>query len=382
MFKNNRFNFLSLAMPSLFAALMLTACASDKTPGETIAETQSYPVTQPLVMDTTYQKEYVADIQSPQHVELRARIQGFLEKVHVDEGQAVREGQVLFTISNQALREELKKANALLNSAIAEAKVAEVEVQNTRILVEKNVVSKSELAMSEAKLEALRAKIEEAKSDVSAAQLNISFAQVKAPFSGIINRIPNKQGSLIEEGTLLTALSSNHDVFAYFNVSEKEYLELEKQKNTDWKKSASLMLVNGQLHPHKGRVETAETVIDKATGSIAFRARFLNPGHFLKHGSSGKVLIENELKNAIVIPQKSTFEVQDKLYVYVLGEGNKVEMRAIVPKLRLSHLYVIESGLSVNDKFIYEGIQTVKQGDMVTPEFKPMGEFMSMLAMR
>ncbi|MBK8565628.1 MAG: efflux RND transporter periplasmic adaptor subunit [Saprospiraceae bacterium] len=373
MFTNNRFNFLSLAMPSLFAALMLTACATDKTPGETVAENQSYPVTQPLIMDTTYQKEYVADIQSPQHVELRARIQGFLEKVHVDEGQPVREGQVLFTISSQALREELRKANALLNSANAEAKVAEVEVQNTRILVEKNVVSKSELAMSEAKLEALRAKIEEAKSDVSAAQLNISFAQVKAPFSGIINRIPNKQGSLIEEGMLLTTLSSNHDVFAYFNVSEKEYLELEQQKNTDWKKSATLQLVNGQLHPHKGKVETAETVIDKATGSIAFRARFLNPGHFLKHGSSGKVLIENELKNALVIPQKSTFEVQDKLYVYVLGEGNKVEMRAIVPKLRLSHLYVIESGLSVNDKFIYEGIQTVKQGDVVTPDFKPLG---------
>nr|MCU0348345.1 biotin/lipoyl-binding protein [Saprospiraceae bacterium] len=143
MFTNNRFNFLSLAMPSLFAALMLTACASDKTPGEIVAETQSYPVTQPLVLDTTYQKEYVADIQSPQHVELRARIQGFLEKVHVDEGQPVREGQVLFTISSQALREELRKANALLNSANAEAKVAEVEVQNTRILVEKNVVSKS-----------------------------------------------------------------------------------------------------------------------------------------------------------------------------------------------------------------------------------------------
>ncbi len=369
-------------MPSLFAVLLLTACASDKTPGETVAETQSYPVTQPLVMDTTYQKEYVADIQSPQHVELRARLQGFLEKVHVDEGQAVREGQVLFTISSQAFREELRKANALLNSAEAEAKVAEVAVQNTRILVEKNVVSKSELAMSEAKLEALRAKIEEAKSDVSAAQLNLSFAKVKAPFSGIINRIPNKQGSLIEEGMLLTTLSSNHNVFAYFNVSEKEYLELEQQKNTDWKKSASLMLVNGQLHPYKGRVETAETVINKATGSIAFRARFLNPGHFLKHGSSGKVLIENELKNALVIPQKSTFEVQDKLYVYVVGEGNKVEMRPIVPKLRLSHLYVIESGLSVNDKFIYEGIQTVQQGDVIVPEFKPLGEFMSMLAMR
>lgn len=369
-------------MPSLFAALLFTACATDKTPGETVAETQSYPVTQPLVMDTTYQKEYVADIQSPQHVELRARLQGFLEKVHVDEGQPVREGQVLFTISSQALREELRKANALLNSAEAEAKVAEVEVSNTRILVEKNVVSKSELAMSEAKLDALRAKIEEAKSDVSAAQLNISFAQVKAPFSGIINRIPNKQGSLIEEGMLLTTLSSNHDVFAYFNVSEKEYLELEQQQNTDWKKSASLQLVNGQLHPHKGRVETAETVIDKATGSIAFRARFLNPGHVLKHGASGKVLIENELKNALVIPQKSTFEVQDKLYVYVLGEGNKVEMRPIVPKLRLSHLYVIESGLSVNDKFIYEGIQTVRQGEVVMPEFKDLEELMLLLAMR
>ncbi len=366
----------------MFSLALFNACNSDKTPGETVAETQSYPVTQPLVMDTVYQKEYIADIQSPQHVELRARVKGFLEKIHVDEGQEVREGQVLFTVSSQAFREELRKANALLNSALAEAKVSEVELQNTKTLVEKNVISKSELAMSEAKLEAFRAKIDEAKSDVSAAQFNLSLTQVKAPFSGIINRISNKQGSLIEEGTLLTSLSSNHDVFAYFNVSEKEYLELEQQKNTAWKKNATLQLVNGELHPYKGRVETAETVIDKNTGSIAFRARFLNPGHFLKHGSSGKVLIQNELKDAIVIPQKSTFEVQDKLYVYIVGEGNKVERRSIVPKLRLSNLYVVESGLKPTEKFIYEGIQSVKEGDVVMPDFKLLNEIIPQLAMR
>lgn len=358
----------------------LSAC-SDEQPA-TLAEIEAYPTTQPIVIDTTYLREYVADLQSPKHVELRSRVKGFLEKIHVDEGQEVQQGQLLFSLSNQEFQEELRKAQAVLTSAKAEAKVDEVELQNTRLLVEKNVVSKSELAMAEARHEVLLAKIQEAASDVSAASLNLTFSQVRAPYSGIINRIPRKQGSLIEEGELLTTLSSNHDIFAYFNVSEKEYLDLEQEESAEWKENASLLLANGQLHPFPGKVETAETVINKNTGNIAFRTRFSNPGHRLRHGASGKVLIRRQLKDVMIIPEKSIFDVQDKTYVYILDEDNIIRRRSIVLQRNLGHLSIVASGLSTEDRLIYEGIQQVRVGEKVSPDLKSLSDIMSSMAMR
>jgi RND family efflux transporter MFP subunit len=169
-------------------------------------------------------------------------------------------------------------------------------------------------------------------------------------------------------------------VFVYFNVSEKEYLDMQKRNDMGWKKNLSLQLANGQQHTHKGTVETAETVVDKNTGSIAFRARFPNPGHVLKHGASGKILVFDKLKNALVIPQKSTFDVQDKTYVFVLNKQNTVERRAIVPKLRLGHLYVVDTGLTTDDRVIYEGIQKVREGDKIESQHIPMQQILSTLA--
>jgi membrane fusion protein (multidrug efflux system) len=377
--KTNPVNFfkswLLMAVP---LCVLLAACGSKEE--EVTSTPEVFPVTNPLVMDTIYFKEYVADIQSIQYVEIRAKVDGYLEKIHADEGQYVRQGQLLFTINNKAYQEELLQAQAMLKSAIAESKVSEVEWQSNKTLVDKNIVAKSQLEMTAAKLEAAKAKIEETKSAVAAAKLRLSLTQIKAPFSGLLNREPNKAGSLIEEGTLLTTLSNNKEVYAYFNVSEKEYLEFVKQKNWKQKNKVSLQLADGQLHPHRGTIETIESEIDKNTGSLAFRARFPNPEQLLKHGASGKVLLENELKDALVIPQKSTFEAQDKLYVYAIDNNNKVQLRNITTKLRLPHLYVVESGLSPNDKIIYEGIQTAKEGTVITPDFKPLRQIISQLA--
>jgi membrane fusion protein (multidrug efflux system) len=372
--------FKNLLLVAVFAGLFANCQRGQNVP--TAATPDIFPVTRPIVLDTLVSREYVADIQSMQHVEIRAQVKGFLEKIHVDEGQEVRAGQLLFTLSGKVFREELRQAQAALNSAIAEARVAEVETANTRTLVEKNIVGKPELNVAEAKLEALEARIEQARAAVSAAELNLSFTEIRAPFAGILNREPLKTGSLVNEGDLLTTISSNHDVFVYFNVSEKEYLELQHRKDIGWKKNLVLMLANGQEHPYRGGIETAETVVDKNTGSIAFRARFQNPGHVLKHGASGKILVFDKLRNALVVPQKSTFDVQDKTYVFVLNSENTVERRAIVPKQRLGHLYVIESGLTADDRVIYEGIQRVRDGDKIESEHIPMRQIIPTLAMR
>jgi RND family efflux transporter MFP subunit len=344
-------------------AVLFSACSSDK---ENKTK-EKYPVMAPIVMDTIIINEYVADIHSLQNIEIRARVKGYVESINVDEGKPVKEGQVLFTINNLHYKEELLKAKALVKSAIAEAKSAELEVKNVQILADKSVVSKTELEMAQSKQEAANAKVDEAKSNESTAELNLSLTQIKAPFEGVVNRIPYKVGSLIDEGTLLTTLSNNKEVFAYFNVSEREYLEINSQNNSDNKNEVALILANNQPYSIKGKIETVEGEFDRSTGNIAFRARFDNPNGILKHGSSGKIQLRKELKDVLIIPQKSTVEIQEKNYVFFLGKDNVVQMKSFIPLYRLSNFYVVGSGLSATDKIIYEGIQLIKEGDKVTP---------------
>jgi len=347
---------------SFVALFFITACSTKANKEKEV----NYKVSKPLVIDTSFTKEYVADIHAKHNVEIRARVKGFIEHIYVEEGKPVKAGQVLFAISSHQFKEELSKSKALLNSAIADAKVAELEVKTIQTLLAKKIVSKTELQIAEIKLDVAKAKIQEAKANEATALLNLSLTKVKAPFDGVINRIPNKIGSLVDDGTLLTNFSNNEEILAYFHVSESEYLNL--TANSTWKQNieVELVMANNQLFPSKGKIETVESEVDKETGNVAFRARFYNPKELLKHGSSGKIIIKQELKNAMLIPQKSTFEIQDNIYVYVLDNNNTVRMRRVFPKLRLQNVYVLESGLKANEKIVLEGIQLVKEGDKIS----------------
>jgi len=348
------------------ASVVFGACSSEKKENKT---TENYQVTVPIVTDTSVVKDYVAEIQALQNVELRSRVKGYLDKINVDEGKFVKQGQTLFVISNQEYKEELSKSSAELKSAIADVKTSELELQNVKILVEKNVVSKTELDLAQAKLDALRAKVDEATANESGAKLNLSYTLIKAPFDGVINRIPNKVGSLIDEGMLLTTISNNKEVYAYFNVSEEEYLGYVKDNELNNQKEVSLVLADDQPYPYKGVIETVEGEIDKSTGNIAFRARFQNPDQLLKHGASGKIQISKTIKNALLIPQKSTVDIQEKTFVYVVDKNHQVQMRSITPKIRLSNYYIIEAGdLARTDQFVYEGLQQIKDGETINPQ--------------
>lgn len=361
----------------LAAVTLVQACKNESEE----SEQSEYPVTSPVVKDTSYHVDYVADIHSFQNVEIRARVKGYIEKIHVDEGSFVKEGQVIFSISKREYEEEVQKAKALLKNAIADAKAAEYEVQNIGSLVDKNVVSKTELDIAKAKLEALNAKIDEAKSMEASAQLRLSFTEVRAPFDGIIDRIPNKTGSLVDEGTLLTTVSDNRSVYAYFHVSEKEYLDLVTDNRDSIKnKQLKLILANGNMHPHTGKIEIIEGEFDNSTGNIAFRARFPNPDNLLKHGSSGKVRIQKSIPTAMLIPQKAVFEIQDKSYVYLVNDSNRVSIKNIRIKSRIPHLYVLDGSLNTGNKLIYEGIQTLKDGKKVNTRFIHMNEIIKELA--
>lgn len=357
----------------LIVAFAITACSNNESKKLTTdqAAPRILPVTSVIVKDTSLFREYVADIQAVQNVELRARVQGFLERIYVDEGQTVKRGQILFKINDEEYRAELAKANANLESAIAEAKAVELEVDRLEVMVEKGVISETELSVAQAKLKAVMAKIEQARWAKQNAELRLSYTSIRAPFNGIIDRIPFKVGSLIDHGTLLTTVSDISEVFVYFNVSEGEYLDYVKSSVEEAGRRnelVSLKLADGTLYPHHGSVETMGGEFQASTGSISFRARFPNPKSLLKHGATGKIRLANEMENALLIPQKAVFEIQDKNFVFVVDSTNQVRMQYFVPKTRFSHYYIVESGLKSGDKIVFEGIQEIRDGMTIIPK--------------
>lgn len=324
---------------------------------------EKYSVIRAIMVDTVVSKEYVAEIQASRNVEIRSRISGFIEKIHVDEGQFVQEGQILFSLNDAGIREEMNQAEAQYRSSIADSKVIEVELMGSKRLLEKNIISQSEYDMLQARFEAAVSRVEESKSILSNARLMLTYCYIKAPFSGNVNRLPVKAGSLISEGDLLTTISDDENVFAYFNLSESEYLNYKQDKGFD--SEINLILANGVKFSENGKIEAIESEIDRSTGNIAFRARFANSDRLLKHGASGKVVLNTILNNALIIPQKSSFEIQDRICVFLINDSNVATIRQIVPRFRLGDLYVISSGLNSDDRVLYEGIQSVKEGDVL-----------------
>lgn len=358
----------------VIAGLLLAACsgkeqAADDAGGQQ-GEAQFIPVTHVMVKDTVVDREYVGDINAFRKTEIRARIQGYLQQIYVDEGQEVKEGQLLFRINADEYNAQLNEEKATQASAEAEARTAQLELEQVRVLVEKNVISKTELELAKAKRAAFNAKVEEARSRVASAALKVQYTAVRSPFSGTIDRLPFKLGSLIDEGSLLTTISDTRSVYVYFNVSEREYLDYMQKKlnhESNYGNEASLILADGSVLPQKGRIETMDGEFGTTTGTIAFRALFPNPDKILKHGASGKVRLSTPMKNAVIVPQKSTFEIQDKTYVYLVNKDNEVKMQSITPKMRLSHFYIVENGVQPGDQVVYEGLQNVRDGMKISP---------------
>jgi membrane fusion protein (multidrug efflux system) len=320
------------------------------------AETEmKFLVTSPIERDTTIYKEYVGLVQSSSHIELRSQERGYLEKILVDEGQFVKKGTLLFKIMPVVYQAEVARAKA-------EMEFAEIEYKNTKSLNDNNVVSANELALAKAKLD-------KAKAELALAQAHLGFTDIRAPFDGIMDRFEKRLGSLIEEGELLTTLSDNSKMWVYFNVPEAEYLDyIQKAKNQPPPK-VLLQMANKAIFDVPGVVETIEADFNNETGNIAFRATFQNPKGILRHGETGNVMMATSLKNAILIPQKSTFDVLDKKFVYVVDEQNRLQAREITIAQELPHVYIVSAGLSPKDKILAEGLGKVKNNEKIQYEF-------------
>jgi membrane fusion protein, multidrug efflux system len=339
---------LTFISPALALTIFFAGCHSET---ENEKENIKLLVTTPLVQDTVVVRDYVCQIRSIQHIELRALEKGYLQDIFVDEGQSVKKGQLMFRIMPLILEAESQKAEA-------EADFAEIEYQNTKKLADSDVVSPNELALA-------RAKFDKAKAELKLAQAHLHFTEIKAPFDGMMDRFQVRQGSLLNEGDLLTTLSDNSKMWVYYNVQEAEYLNYKMLAKSDKATKVSLLMANNEMFKYPGVVETIEADFNNETGNIAFRATFPNPDGLLRHGETGSIKMDLPIRNALLIPQKSTFEILEKRYVFVLDKDNVVHQREITIAFEMPDLYVLNSGLTVNDKILLEGIRKVKDGDRI-----------------
>jgi membrane fusion protein, multidrug efflux system len=316
-------------------------------------ETAVFQSTRPVRMDTEVTREYVCQIRASQHIEVRALESGYLQSVFVDEGQLVKKGQRMFQILPTLYQAEMHKAQA-------EAAFVQLEYENTKKLADGAVVAATELSLAKAKLDKANAGLELAK-------VHLAFTDIKAPFDGLMDRLHVRRGSLVEEGALLTTLSDNSKMWVYFNVNEAEYLDYRTRAAHD--DAVKLVMANGKEFSSPGKVETIEGEFDNETGTIAFRATFPNPLGLLRHGETGKVVMTSALKGGLVVPQKATFEILDRRYVFVVGKDGTVRARQIAVAKELPQVFVVASGLGEQDVLLLEGLRRVKEGDKVTTHF-------------
>ncbi len=356
-----------LAIIVALIALSLPACQTHTDQPE--SEHQKIVVTSPKAMDVIITQPYVCQIRSRRHIEIHALEEGYLEEIPVKEGQAVKEGEVMFRVVPVLYR-------AKLDAERAEAKVAEIEYENTKKLAEgdKPVVSQTEVALYAAKLARAQAK-------VKLAEAEWSFCIIRAPFDGIMDRLRQMQGSLVKKEEVLTTLSDNSVMWVYFNVPEARYLEYMAGRGQDKEaRKIELVLADGSKFPYAGEIGAIEAQFNNETGTIPFRADFPNRDGLLRHGQTGNVLIHQTLNNAIVIPQRATFEILDKRYVYVVGEDDVARQREIVVSRREKEdIFIIEKGLDVNDKFVLEGVRQVHDGAKVEYELRTPEEALANL---
>ena len=374
--KPTKFQLLSFL---LAVTVIFNACKSsgDNGAGGYQMPPQELPViTVSSVPATTYQ-EFTASLQGKKDIEIRAQVDGYIDKIYVDEGARVRRGQPLFHINDRPYREQLNSAKASLAAAKANLANAQINVNKLAPLVQNNVISDVQLKTAQAAQSAAEANVAQAEAMVQSAQISVGYATVKAPADGYIGKIPLKTGSLVGVATAepLTILSETKEVYAYFSLSENDFIQFKNQftGNTIEEKikqmpAVELVLSDNSLYGEKGKVEVAEGQFDRTTGTINFRATFPNANGILRSGNTGKIRIGKSLTSTIVIPQEATYELQDKVFVFAVGDSNKVVSKPLTITATSGNYYLIQGGVSVGEKIVYTGLERLRDGAVIIPQ--------------
>ena len=342
-----------LFMILAFVSLSQTGCSMHAE--EQHHEAHKIVATSPQSQPITLTQRYVCQIHSQRHIKVRALKMGYLEAIPIKEGQIVKKDELLFTVKPILYQAKLDAENA-------EARVAQLQLTYAQQLSADKVVSVNEVSLRKAEFDKAQAK-----ADLAAAELG--FATVRAPFDGIVDRLQQQQGSLVQEGEILTTLSDNSVMWVYFNMPEARYLEYmtELSQHKD-ELQIELELANGEKFPQIGKIGAIEADFNNETGNIPFRADFPNPDRLLRHGQTGTILISRVQSNAVVIPQRAVFEVLNRLYVYVVDKDDVAHQREIVIQDELDDIYVIKDGVNTDDKIVLEGTRQVRDGEKVEYE--------------
>lgn len=351
------------------------SCANTSAPPEMHQQAMALPVVTVATTTGTTFREYPASLEGKVNVEMRPQVEGYLEKIYVDEGAYVRAGQPLFKIDARMYNEALNNAKSSLLAAQANVSRAQVEVDRLTPLVENNVISEVQLKTAKANYDAAAAAAEQAKSAIANAQINVGYTVMKATANGYIGRIPYKTGSLVGKNDVLTVLSDISEMYAYFSLSESDFIVFKNQfaGNTIEEKvkkvpPVELSLADNSTYPGKGKISSIEGQFDKSTGAISFRATFPNPGGILRTGNTGKVRIPQLFSDALVVPIEATFEVQDKVFVFAVGDSNKVASKPITVSGKTTNYYFVTDGVKAGDKIVFSGAGNLQDGVVIVPQ--------------
>lgn len=354
---------------------MLVSCGGKKSSGKPNFGDNEYAVRTIGAQSAELQTTYPATIKGMQDVEIRPKVSGFITKLCVKEGQAVKAGQLLFVIDNVTYAAAVRQAKAAVNSAKAQLNTARLTYNNNEKLFKNNVIGSYELQSAKNNMQAAAAALAQAEASYVSAKENLSYCYVTSPASGVIGDLPYRVGALVSASSQqpLTTVSNISTMQVYFSMTEKELLDMTKTAGglhtaiKDYP-AVKLQLADGTIYDHPGRVATVSGVIDATTGSVSMRADFPNPQHLLKSGGSGSIVVPHVSNSAIVIPQDAVAQVQDKHFVYIVGKDNKVKYSAVtVDPQDDGKNFIITSGLKVGDRIVVNGISSLTDGAEIKP---------------
>ena len=338
---------------------------------------QTLPVVELGTRPTTLYDEYSASLEGTRDIEIRPQVEGYLDRIFIDEGAYVKAGQPLFKVNDRIYVEELNNAKAALSAARANQANAQINVSRLTPLVQNNVVSDVQLKTAQASYDAASANVVQSEAMVRRAQTNLGYTLIKAPTNGYVGRIPLKSGSLVGMNTTepLTVLSEIKDIYAYFSLSEASFIKFKNQYpgNSIQEKlkafpAVELVLADNSIYNNKGKVETISGQFNNSTGSISLRASFPNAGGLLRSGNTGRVRVPRAFSEALLVPQEATFELQDKVFVFLLSDSNKVASVPITVAGNSGNFYVVENGLKAGDKIVYSGLDRLREGVIIQPQ--------------
>lgn len=373
-----RINVAQLTPVMVFAlALSLFACGNKGQSGGNMVKEYAVVTLEPT--NSELRSSYPATIKGKQDIEIRSKVSGFITKLSVDEGSMVRKGQTLFIVDPIQYQAAVKVAEANEKVAKTSAETSQLTYNNKRLLFEKNIISDYELKVAENDLATKKAQLAQMEAQLLNARNDLSYTNITSPSNGVVGTIPFRVGSLVSSSTQtpLTIVSDIDEMYIYFSMTEKQLISMIRDGGTvkeilEKMPAVDLVLADGTMYPEKGKIETLSGVIDQSTGSVSMRATFPNSKNILRSGGTGSIQVPYTEENVIVIPQKATFEIQDKKFVYTLTDSSTVKNTEInVFNLDNGQSYVVTAGLKPGDKIVVEGVSSLRDGmtiKAITPE--------------